>query len=202
MHITYQAALLRFSSLVPDGTASMYKAATEISIVCEDLDRQGLLGSLWNFGIHEIDLAMVMHARQANSKDPATAKTGMRNLQRGLPRTRELGSRSSFAQQAQIFYEDLVKKMNERANSEDKADRGYGVTTEHGDGVMAAENCVDAPVQSSAGSTTGNADWIPEMYFTDSLFQVQMMAHDGNAWGCDMYYDQAQVQYPQQFPPS
>jgi hypothetical protein len=229
LHITYQAALLRFCTLLPEGTDTMFKAAAEISHVCEDLDRQDLLGSLWNFGIHEFDLAMVLHARQANSADPATSRTGMRNLQRGLPWARKLGSRSSVAQQAQMFYEDLVKKINKRgvhpavaanrqrtstSNDNPKTPRTPSGPVPSGDDVVnggavegaptngstEAEPFEEATVQSSAGSNA-HTDWAPEMYFTDPLFQAQMMAHDGNAsWGWGMYYDQAQFQHQQQFP--
>lgn len=203
----------------------MFRAATDISHVCEDLDRQDLLGSLWNFGIHEFDLAMVLHARQANSADSATSRTGLRNLQRGLPWARKLGSRSSVAQQAQMFYEDLVKKINKRART---GRRPAAATTTRHDGVDGSDNSQrtsiptptagaaaaqidpgepgelgepfeDATVQSLAGSNA-HTDWAPEMYFTDPLFQAQMMAHDDNAgWGWDMYYDRAQFQHQQQF---
>ncbi|OAL35122.1 hypothetical protein AYO20_05599 [Fonsecaea nubica] len=225
LHITYQAALLRFCTLLPEGTDTMFRAAADISHVCEDLDRQDLLGSLWNFGIHEFDLAMVLHARQANSSDPATSRTGVRNLQRGLPWARKLGSRSSVAQQAQMFYEDLVKKMNKRSRTGRRPVSATATTTiRHDDGVdgsdhgqrpsiptptgratVAAAGEVgepfeDATVQSLAGSNGAHTDWAPEMYFTDPLFQAQMMAHDDNAgWGWDMYYDQAQFQHQQQF---
>lgn len=187
----------------------MYRAATEISNVVKDLDRQDLLGSLWNFGIHEFDLAMVLHARQANSKDPATSKTGMRNLQSGLPWARKLGSRSSVAQQAQMFCEDLVKKMNQSAqNAADDANRPAPVTAEDEQAVNPAETVeaaatvqsLDASNATASASASANGTWVPEMYFTDPLFQAQMMAHDGNDWGWDMYYDQAQFQHQQQFP--
>jgi hypothetical protein len=202
LHVTYQAALLRFCTLLPEGTDTMYRAATEISNVVKDLDRQDLLGSLWNFGIHEFDLAMVLHARQANSKDPATSKTGMRNLQSGLPWARKLGSRSSVAQQAQMFYEDLVKKINQSATPTDDANR-IAPAAEDAQAVdpgEAAEAATFHSLDASNASATASASWVPEMCFTDPMFQAQMMAHDGNDWGWDMYYDQARFQHQQQFP--
>lgn len=249
LHITYQAAVLRFCTLLPEGADTSYQAATEICNMCEDLDRQDLLGSLWNFGIHEFDLAMVLHARQSNSKDPATSRTGMRNIQRGLPWARKLGRRSAVAQQAQMFYEDLVKKMDKRAERASRGGSGggggSGLASTHDasnanvgdDGGADAHSHAHAhlhthasahtdshraragtgtagraegssgydgaPIQVSPASNANDSEpteWGPQMYFTDPLFQAQMMGHDGNAWGWDMHYDQAQFQQQQQFP--
>jgi hypothetical protein len=85
LHIAYQAVRLRFCALLPESTIAMVKAAMEITNVCQNLDRQDLLGSLWNYGIHEFDLAIGQHARQANSKDGTIAAMGKRNLETCLP---------------------------------------------------------------------------------------------------------------------
>ena len=50
LHITYHAAMLRFYALLPEGTDTVYQAASRITDICQDLDRQGLLHSLWSFG--------------------------------------------------------------------------------------------------------------------------------------------------------
>ncbi|KAJ9145456.1 Fungal specific transcription factor domain-containing protein [Pleurostoma richardsiae] len=111
LHITYYAAQLRFSALLPDSTDAVYEAASKITDICGDLDRQGLLHSLWNFGIHEFDLAMGQHARQVNSKSPGVSGVGFQNLRRGLPLIQQLCNRSFVASQGAVFYQQLIGKF-------------------------------------------------------------------------------------------
>lgn len=118
LQITYQAALLRFSARLPGFQIASDIAAAQISLVCEDLDRQGLLGSLWGFGIHEFDLAMAQHARSSNSSDSSIALVGLENLRKGLPWLRRLCKRSSVASQGLVFYEELISKFDSSAKSQ------------------------------------------------------------------------------------
>ncbi|RFU33870.1 hypothetical protein B7463_g2470, partial [Scytalidium lignicola] len=176
LHITYQAVLLRFSTLLSDGADTMSRAAMEISSVCEDLDRQDLLGSLWNFGIHEFDLAMCQHAREANSKDPVVARQGLLRLKRGLPWVRKLGKRSAVAIQAQVFYEELVKKMNHSDPVDDEKSASEVTLDETIEGTCTLQSQRD---------TDEPLPWTPDLYLTNPLYQPQMMEQDGVVSGWD-----------------
>lgn len=114
LHIVYHAFIFRLAtSLAPDlAVARMHSAAVKISSICKDLDNQDLLGSLWNFAIHEFDLAMGQHARETNASATDIAASGLKHLQEGLPMMRKLGRRSSVARQGLLFYEELAKKRS------------------------------------------------------------------------------------------
>jgi len=104
----------------------------------------------------------------------------MRNLQRGLPWLRKLGTRSSVAMQAQMFYEELLRKM-----SRDQTDLAEsGNAAEQFDGEQ-FEQIVDE---------NDTVDWGPDIDFTDPLFQAQIMVQDANAWAWDSYHDQTLFQ--------
>ena len=111
LHITYQATMLRFATLLPEGPNAVYLAASKITDICQDLGRQSLLHSLWNFGIHEFDLAMGQHARQLNSRNSDVAACGFQNLRRGLPLIQQLCARSFVASQGAVFYQQLVQQF-------------------------------------------------------------------------------------------
>ena len=119
LHITYNAALLRFSALLPDGTNAVHETASKVTDICQDLDRQGLLHSLWSFGIHEFDLAMGQHARQVNSKNPTVAACGFQNLYRGLPLIQQLCERSFVASQGAVFYQQLIERFEKYREADD-----------------------------------------------------------------------------------
>ncbi|RKK62295.1 hypothetical protein BFJ69_g17036 [Fusarium oxysporum] len=84
--------------------------ANRITKVCQDLHHQGLLYSLWTFGIHELDLAMGQHARQANSRNRELAAAGLDNLRLGLPLMEHLSERNSVASQGSAFYKLLIER--------------------------------------------------------------------------------------------
>lgn len=112
LHIAFQAALLRFSSLLPESTVSVQKAATMIITICEDLFHRDLLGSLWSFAAHELDLALGYQARAANSQSPVGAAEGREQLRRGLPLLQHLGQRNTTASQGSAFYEQLLDRLD------------------------------------------------------------------------------------------
>lgn len=173
LHITYQAAMFRFCALMPESTPAMAKAAVEITNVCQDLNRQDLLGSLWNFGIRGFDLAMGQHARQANSKDREVASSGLQHLKRGIPWYRELAKRSSAATQGLMFYEELLRKSEAHV---DPINDNEDVSTEGPIGLSTLE---------SNGSTI---EWGADIDFSDPLFQNHVIEQDPNAWTWDIYH--------------
>ncbi|RKK78558.1 hypothetical protein BFJ71_g16466 [Fusarium oxysporum] len=110
IHIAYCAAMLRFHLLLADETDIVFSMANRITKVCQDLHHQGLLYSLWTFGIHELDLAMGQHARQANSRNRELAAAGLNNLRLGLPLMEHLSERNSVASQGSAFYKLLIER--------------------------------------------------------------------------------------------
>ncbi|EXA30138.1 hypothetical protein FOVG_18457 [Fusarium oxysporum f. sp. pisi HDV247] len=110
IHIAYCAAMLRFHLLLADETDIVFSMANRITKVCQDLHHQGLLYSLWTFGIHELDLAMGQHARQANSRNRELAAAGLDNLRLGLPLMEHLSERNSVASQGSAFYKLLIER--------------------------------------------------------------------------------------------
>ncbi|KAM0555903.1 hypothetical protein ACHAPJ_006305 [Fusarium lateritium] len=110
IHIAYCAAMLRFHLLLADGVDMVFAMANRITTICQDLHQQGLLYSLWTFGIHELDLAMGQHARQANSRDKDVAAAGLENLRLGLPLMDYLSERNSVAGQGSAFYKVLIER--------------------------------------------------------------------------------------------
>ncbi|KAL3471040.1 fungal-specific transcription factor domain-containing protein [Aspergillus californicus] len=126
VHIVYHAAVLRFTAILPRQAELVYESANRISNICQDLQRRDLLDSLWQFGIHEFDLAMGQHARRANSRTPAERDTGLDSLRSGLPVLRKLCDRSSVAVQGAEFYEHLIQKLESEGSKDGHADWSLG----------------------------------------------------------------------------
>jgi len=176
LHITYQAVLLRFSALLPGSANTVHDAVMQISRLCEELDQQDLLGSLWNFGIHDFDLAMTQHAREANDKDPRVSRTGLTNLRRGLPWLRRLCRRSSVASQGLMFYEELVMKMDDHVvdGENDAVSPDADETTNH------------------TANVSGQLEW--EFHVDYNEMSLQPMSSDPGAWAWESFHDQMQTQ--------
>ncbi|KAK5124765.1 hypothetical protein LTR85_001478 [Meristemomyces frigidus] len=121
LHITFEAALLRLSTLLPDGAAAVFEAAAGIIDICSSLKHRELLDSLWSFGVHDLDLALGQQARCANSQYAAVSSEGTRHLRRGLPLLQQLCHRNSVASQGAEFFDQLLQKLDQRCNVHNEA---------------------------------------------------------------------------------
>lgn len=155
LHITYCATTLRFAALLPDKKETVYAMASQITDTCQSLESRGLLYSLWNFGIHELDLAMGQHARQANSTESDVAAVGLQRLQTGLPLIKMLSARSSVAAQGSEFYEKLVEKVTSRLDMSQEEDSS---------GMMPAESEPEPDwLYGLDLNDLAFADWVPQI---------------------------------------
>ncbi len=179
LHIAYCATRLRFAALLPDGMNIVHVMAGEITKTCEDLHSQGLLLSLWNFGVHELDLAMGQHARQANSSDSVAAALGLQRLRAGLPLIKLLSERSSVADQGAVFYEKLVKRAANRLVVAPQEQGGN--PARHQDGDQSASQIMpeNSPTQ------TEDLDWLNQLDLDDIVFS-DWIPRTHHPWGWDM----------------
>ncbi|KAL2817060.1 fungal-specific transcription factor domain-containing protein [Aspergillus cavernicola] len=168
LHIVYHAAMLRFTAMLPRQTELVYDAATQISRISEDLQQRNLLTSLWQFGIHEIDLAMGQQARRANSRSQSEREIGLNSLRSGLPVLRQLCDRSSVAVQGTEFYEHLIQRL-ERQTPQDE----HGNWDFQGQGAISSnEGWAQEATPSYFFSNTG--DWSYEVVGTDLMIFPDM----------------------------
>lgn len=187
LHITYCAALLRFEALVPGHVDTVHQMAGEITKTGCDLMSQGLISSLWTFGIHEIDLAMGQHARQANSQNSDLAAAGLRSLQTGLPLLEHLSDRNSVASQGAEFYRVLIEKVQngEIPSPSNPSGEQLAPTDESfncpSDGLVAGhvDSFVPAVAMGHANQVFG--------HFNPQQLEAANMAHfDGQLWNWDL----------------
>ncbi|KAK4084886.1 transcriptional regulator family: Fungal Specific TF [Purpureocillium lilacinum] len=179
LHIAYCATMLRFAALLSDGMETVHVMASQITETCEDLNSHGLLYSLWNFGIHELDLAMGQHARQVNSKNNDTATLALTKLQRGLPLMNLLSERSSVAAQGSAFYEKLVGRAVGWLLAESDGQRG-GDQCPH---ESSDEPGREQPVQSQV--TPLVPGWIYDLDLPDFAFS-DWVPQTNHPWGWDI----------------
>lgn len=186
LHITYCATMLRFAALLPDGMQTVHLMASEITNTCKGLHESSLLGSLWNFGIHELDLAMGQHARlvNRNSDDAAPA---LKELMAGLPLIQSLSERSSVAAQGAAFYETLIQRSKDRVtavpNTRDSAGPD-GVLKTSLQAVSATGEGI-APIDAATGSATFVQDWLYDFDEHDLTFS-DWVPQTNHPWGWDI----------------
>ncbi|GME60349.1 hypothetical protein B7463_g2470 [Neofusicoccum parvum] len=144
LHILYHSVILRFYASLsgPSAAEHVHNAAVKILGIGKDLSSQGLLGSLWGFGIHQFDLAMGQHARETKSDDKETAANALSNLRQGIPFMQLLCQRSSTAAQGLAFYEALLEKQ------------GDAESQVRGTDIEEMEPCSDWPRLSSQANST------------------------------------------------
>jgi hypothetical protein len=177
LHITYNAAVLRFAAILPEGGDLVYEAATRMTASCEDLHRQNLLCSLWNFGIHEFDLAMGQYARQAKSREYSAL--ALNSIRRYLPLMRSLINRSSVAKQSVVFYEQLVDKIERGSDGEPTAESSTTNVRSEQESEEGSEG-----LASFAADSTG--EWPYGLDFHDMPFPDLGPQQTGHPWGWEM----------------
>ncbi|KAJ6443234.1 mucoidy inhibitor A [Purpureocillium lavendulum] len=179
LHITYCATMLRFAALLHDGIETVHAMAAQITKTCEDLNSQGLLYSLWNFGIHELDLAMGQHARQVNGKNEEAACSAFQKLQTGLPLIRLLSERSSVAAQGAAFYEKLVQQTMSK--------NGTAIDAQHEDDAATLQGGQPHEMGEEKPGDTQLPAHVPDwLYDLDLLPFSDWAPRTNHPWGWDI----------------